>query len=171
MVDRRHAVLGVELERRIDGAERRRRVRLEDVARERALDEVVVDAEEDVALGVAGRQERSRDDLARVPALQDPEPEATLLLERPLHGGRDRERVVRDKDDVLRLAASAAAGRGEDACEGEHDQEEAVTAHLTAPGRIARTTPRATSTRALSVAKTFETPRVDPGSSVSSRSG
>ena len=190
MVDRRHAVLGVELERRIDGAERRRRVRLEDVARERPLDEVVVDAEEDVALGIAGRQQRPGDDLACVPALQDPEPEATLLLERPFHGGRDRERVVCHQNDVLRLAASAAACERENRrCRrkadhalatdcykggfwlGEARNELVTDRHVTASGRIARSTPRATSTRAVSVAKTFETPRVDPGSSVSSRSG
>ena len=109
MVDRRHAVLGVEHERRVDGAERRRRVRLEDVAGERPGEQVVVDAEEDVALGIAGRQQRARDDLARVARLQDPELQAALLLERLFHVGRDRERVVCHENDVLRLAASTAA--------------------------------------------------------------
>jgi hypothetical protein len=172
VVDRRHAMLAVELERRIDGAELPRRVGLEDVARERALDEVVVDAEEDVAFGVACGQERPGDDLARVAALQDPEPEAALLLERPLHGGGDREGVVRDENHVLRRAASSAARKESGRPEGcEDEQRLATTCHLASPGRIARRTPRATSTRACGAAKAFETPRVDPGSMVSPRSG
>ena len=97
-------MLGVEDERWVDVRERRRLVRLEDVAVERALEQVVVDAEEHVALGVAGRQQRSRDDLAGVAGLEDLELEAALVLERLLHGRRDRERVVRDEDDLRRLA-------------------------------------------------------------------
>ena len=49
-VDRRRAVLRVEDERRVDVRERGRLVWLEDVALERAGEEVVVDAEEHVAL-------------------------------------------------------------------------------------------------------------------------
>ena len=97
-------MLGVEDERGVDVRERRRVVRLEDVAVECALEQVVVDAEEHVALGVAGCQQRSRDDLAGVAGLEDLELETALVLERLLHGRRDRERVVRDEDDLASAA-------------------------------------------------------------------
>ena len=89
-------------------------VRLEDVAVERALEQVVVDAEEHVALWVACRQQRSRDDLAGVAGLEDLQREPTLRLERLLHVLRDRERVVCDQHHVgRRLVAAAAAGDAE----------------------------------------------------------
>ena len=108
MVDRRRAVLRVEDELRVDVRELRRLVRLEDVAVERAREEVVVDAEEHVALRVSGGQERPRDDLAGVARLEDPQREAALVLERLLHVVRDRERVVRDEHD---LGGSLVAAR------------------------------------------------------------
>ena len=64
-------MLGVEDELGVDLRERRRLVRLEDVAVERALEQIVVDAEEHVALWVAFRQQRSRHDLAGVSGLED----------------------------------------------------------------------------------------------------
>ena len=104
-------MLGVEDELGVDLRERRRLVRLEDVAVERALEQVVVDAEEHVALWVACRQQRSRHDLAGVAGLEDLQLEAALVLERLLHGRRDRERVVRDEHDLgRRLVAPSAAG-------------------------------------------------------------
>src|SRR4029078_8375898 len=102
-------------------------------------------------------------ELAGVARLQDLQLESVLLLERLLHRGRDRERVVRDEDDVVRLVASSATGdtqrrRGDDDAKSD-------ASHELAPGRIARSTPCSTSIRAASPSKTFETPRLEPGSS------
>ena len=106
-------MLGVEHERRIDTRELRRLVRLEDVAVERTLEQVVVDAEQHVSLRVARGQERARYDLAGVARFQDLQSETALLLERLLHRGGDLERVVRDEHDLGRLVvASTAAARG-----------------------------------------------------------
>src|SRR6185436_5410849 len=92
--------------------ERGRLVRLEDVTRESAREQVVVDSEQHVAFGVPCREKRTRHELASVARLQDLEREAAFLLERLLHVGRDRERVVRDEDDFARpTTAAAASGR------------------------------------------------------------
>ena len=117
-------MLGVEDERGVDLRERGRLVRLEDVAVERALEQVVVDAEQDVALWVAGGEQRSRDDLAGVAGLEDLQLEPALCLERLLHVLRDRERVVRDQHDLgRRLVAASAAGDGEQRGDQERRQQ------------------------------------------------
>ncbi len=160
-------MLRVEDERRIDVRELRRLVRLEDVTLEGTREQVVVDAEEHVALRVPRGQQSAGDDLAGVARLEDAQREAALVLECLLHLVRDRERVVRDEHHLGgRLVATPAAGERErDAGEGaEPDQP-------TSPGTIASSTPRSTETRAVPVAKTFETPRLDPAASVSPRSG
>ena len=56
----------------VDIAERRRLVRLEHVACECAREQVVVDAEQHVALRVPRGQQRARDDLSCIARLQDP---------------------------------------------------------------------------------------------------
>ena len=87
-------MLRVEDERWVDLGELGRLVRLEDVAREGTCEEVVVDAEQHVSFGIPGGQQRSRDDLAGVSGLQDPQLQAALVLERLLHVRR-RSRTSR----------------------------------------------------------------------------
>ena len=111
VVDRRHSLLRIARVLRVDVRERRRLVRVEEVSREGAREEVVVDAEEDVALRVAGGQQRRRQRLTRVARLQDAELQAGLVLERLPLRLRDDERVVGDEDDVLRRPSAAAAAR------------------------------------------------------------
>src|SRR5262249_18353732 len=132
---------------------------------------VVVDTEEDVAFGVAGGEERTRHDLARVACLENAQLQSTLVLERLLHSRRDGEEIVRDQDDLVRLAAPAAPRRGERRDHEERAESGAKRLHLIPPGRIASRAPRSTETRALVSVKTLDTPRVEPGSSVSPRSG
>ena len=106
----------VRLERRELG----RAVLVEQVGIERAGEDAVVDPEDDVALWVAGRQQRLVQRLVRVAALQDAEGESRLPLERLLDGLGHRERVVGHEHDVLRLTIAAAA-----ACRqgGRHDSD------------------------------------------------
>ena len=131
--------------------------------------------------GSPAGEQRAVEHLVRVAALEDPECEAALLLERRLDRLRDRERVVRDEHDLRRRLAVAAAAGGR-SCQRRSEErrgterERATTAHArlrtaAAPGRIARRTPVATVSRASVPAKTFETPRLEPGSSVSAASG
>ncbi len=102
MVDRRHAMLRVEPERRVDVLERWRLVRLEHVALERAGEKIAVDAEEHVALAGCPRSGAPSSDLPRVAGLEDPQRQAALRFEGLLHVVRDRERVVRDEHDLAR---------------------------------------------------------------------
>ena len=110
-VDRRHAVLRVEHERRVDFASSGDSYGSKTSPVEGPCEEVVVDAEQHVSFGIPGGQQRSRDDLAGVSGLQDPQLQAALVLERLLHVGRDRERVVGDEDDVGRLLAALRRSR------------------------------------------------------------
>ena len=148
MVDRGRPKLGVERRvLRVDALERRRLVLLEQVALERAREQVVVHPEEHVALGVPRGEERPGQHLARVPGLQDAQP-GLLLLERPLHVVRDRERVVRDEDDLGRRFVAAAAGGSEQRRTETRSGRSLV--RLFPAGADRGTTPRSTDTVALS---------------------
>jgi len=96
-----------------------------------------------------------------------------LLGER--HGlAGDRERYDHPDNSMLDLGgpvvvASAAGGERDD---GRGESEQALHSFLhSGPGRSATSTPRATATRASPVTKTFDTPLLEPGGSVSPRSG
>ena len=104
MVDRGHRMGWVDQVGRIDELEEAGDVGLEQALVERPREQVVVDPEENVALGIPLRQERPVDHLAGVAALQDRQLEPALLLERGLHLLGDREGVVRDEHDLLALA-------------------------------------------------------------------
>ena len=180
MVDGRHAMLLVEDVHGVDLLQLRRLVGLEQVGFERAREQVAVDAEEDVTLGIPGGQERVRERLACVPGLEDPKRLAARRLELALHVVRDHEGVVRDEHDLLRVAAPAAGdecdredGDREDGAGGvQHAPIEVHAASsVSGPGRMARRMPFPTATRAVVATNSFETPRLEPGSSVSPSSG
>ena len=147
MVDRRHVGVGRHV-LGLDASSSSERVLLEQVALERAREDGVVDPEDHVALGIAGRQERSVERLVRVAGLEDPERQPALLLERRLHLLRDREGVVRDSTTSVGASspppqpATATAAATDDRAE-EHlatSRHHALTA-TAAPGRIASSTP------------------------------
>ena len=101
VVDRRDAVVG----RHVvvaDRVELLRAVLVEQIAVERTREQVVVHAEEHVALRVAGGEQCAVERLARVSGLQDPQLQAALPLERRLDVLRDRERLMGDEHDVRR---------------------------------------------------------------------
>ena len=117
--------------------------------------------------------------LARVAALEDLQRQPALLLERGLHLLRDHERVVRDEHDLLALAAVpgvTAPGR-ERRPRAPRARPRALStdrhkdSFVSGAGRTASRQPRSTVMRASEAEKTFETPRLVPGGSVSSRSG
>ena len=107
VVDGRQLARRVEPVAPVDGNEALRLVRLEQACSHCAGEEVVVDAEDRVALRVPLRQQRAVQHLARIPALQDPELQAALPFERGLHLLRDREGVVRDEHDLLAAAVAS----------------------------------------------------------------
>ncbi len=163
-------MLGVEHVALVHPVEERRLVWLEQIALESARQEGVVEPEEDVALRIPRGEERLGHELARVARLEDLELEAARRLELPPDVVRDHERVVRDEDDFgRRVAAAAAAGHAHE----EHGPKSGLAtdcckrSHVSPPGRTARRTPRFTVMVADSPTKTFETPRLEPGWSVS----
>ena len=112
VIDGRDAVLRVEHVLLVDRLERRGLVRVEEVALERAGEEVVVDPEEDVALRIARGQKRLRQGFARVARLEDRQLEPALLLEGLLYAVGDDERVVGDEHDLRRRVVTTSAGSG-----------------------------------------------------------
>ena len=180
VVDRRHVVVGVG-ELRIDVRELVRAVRVEQVAVERAREDAVVDPEDDVALRVAGGQQRAVQRLVRVAGLEDPQREPALLLERRLDrpSRSANESCVTSTTSVgasppppQPAAASAprprASQRRAAACD---DGSRAPPDRGRARPDREEDAGRRRVTRASVAAKTFETPRLEPGSSVSPASG
>jgi hypothetical protein len=97
------------------------RVRLEQPVVERAGEQGVVDAEEDVALRVVLGQDGLVDGLPGVAVLEDADLVAGLLLEVLQHALRHEPRVVADERDGLRIARAGGAGR---AARGQHGQRD-----------------------------------------------
>ncbi len=172
MVDRRDPMLRIEHVPLVHARQPLGLVRLEEVAFERAREQVVVDAEEDVALRIAGGEQGFRHHRAGVSGLEDTKGEPALLLEGAFHVVGDVERVVRDEDDLARPVVAPAARDGDgDRHRRERGERLVTQCHEASPGRTARRTPRSSDTCAVSPASSFEIPRVDPGSSVSPSSG
>ena len=168
MVDRRDSVLAVELVDVGNGVEPRRRVRLEEVLLERPREQIVVEPEEDVAFRIPLRQQGAVERDAGVARLEDAQAQARFFLERGADGLRDDEGVVGDEHDLRRLGRVVATAATD---QRKRRQKEREPLHAGVPGLTASRTPLSSATRASDAAKTFETPRLEPGSSVSPASG
>ena len=170
VVDRRGSVTRIEQVSLVDSREPRRLVGLEQVVGERAREEVAVDAVQHVAFRIAGREQRPRQHRAGVAGLEDAESQAALLLEPSLDVVGHDERVVRDQHDLARRLVAPPHRRGRP--ERDRRAPRARESHREPPpGRTASRRPSSSVMRAFSAVNSFDTPRLDPGSSVSPASG
>ena len=87
----------VERERVVDARELRRLVGLEDLSLDRFRQQVVVDAEQHVAFGVAGCEDRSVHELSCIARRHDAQLDAAVSLERPDDPLAHVEGVVREE--------------------------------------------------------------------------
>ena len=149
VVDRHEVVASVQIVGAVDLYERGRGVCVEQLPGERARQEVVVHAEEDVTLGASRREERAIQRRPGVAVLQDPQLQAGLLLEGGLRRFGDGERVVRDEDDRAGRRRGQSDARGDDRDhQGRSDDDEPPhdlllsSSAAWAPGRTASKTPR-----------------------------
>jgi hypothetical protein len=94
VIDRRHPMLGIELVRLVDLTQALRRVRHEQVVVQTGREQVVVDPEEHVALGVPGGEDRAVHELPRISRLHDVDLDPRGPLERAQPALRHVERIV-----------------------------------------------------------------------------
>ncbi len=158
---------------------------LEHARLDRLREQVVVDTEQHVALGVAGAQDRSVHQLARITGRHDRQGDAARAFERLDDLRTHVERVVGEQRDGDGLVAGRSTRSGSVASLDARDRDQttrpavtrrerirAVTARLLVdggrrPGRIASTTPvfDARSRRRFAT-NSLLMPRLEPGSSV-----